>query len=304
MDVFDPVTRQGLPITNLFVFELIVSALLLALVGGWMFLALARFRARPGDSAEPRQIHGNTRLETIWTITPVVLLMVVFVLVVGTMRYVEAPSPNSQRLTIIGHQFWWEYQYPDLQVITANELHVPQGTNLAIDLESADVVHSFWVPHFVYMRDLVPGQTNLLQVEVERAGTYVGACNQLCGAQHAWMRARVTADPQDQFQAWAQQQAQNATSSNAPGEQVYRNNTCVNCHTIRGVSAMANVGPDLTHMGSRTTLGAGVMDNTRDNLIRWIRDPQAIKPGVLMPSFQSLSDSDLSALADYLESLR
>jgi cytochrome c oxidase subunit II len=304
MDLLDPVTRQGLAITNLFGAEIVVSALLLALVIGWMILALSRFRARPGDASEPRQIHGNTRLELIWTLTPVLTLMIVFVFVLGTMRYVEAPNPNSQRLTIIGHQFWWEYQYPDLQVVTANEVHVPQGINLSVDLESADVVHSFWVPHFGYMRDLVPGKTNLLQVEVERAGTYVGACNQLCGAQHAWMRARVTADPPDQFQAWVQQQAQNAVASNQQGEQVFINNTCVNCHTIRGVSAAASVGPDLTHLGSRTTLGAGVIDNTRDNLISWIRDPQAIKPGVLMPSFQSLSDGDLNAVADYLESLR
>jgi cytochrome c oxidase subunit 2 len=207
-------------------------------------------------------------------------------------------------LTVIGHQFWWEYQYPDLQVVTANELHVPVGTNLAINLESGDVVHSMWVPHFVTMRDVVPGKPNELQVEVDRAGTYDGACNQLCGAEHAWMRARVTADPPDQFQAWVQQQQQNATRTNSQGEQVFLKNTCVSCHSIRGVSTQANVGPDLTHLGSRSTLGAGVLDNTRDNLMRWIHDPQAIKPGVLMPSFQNLSDSDLGALADYLESLR
>jgi cytochrome c oxidase subunit 2 len=118
------------------------------------------------------------------------------------------------------------------------------------------------------------------------------------------MRARVTADPPDQFQAWVQQQQQNASGSGSQGQKVFLNNTCINCHTIRGVSAVANVGPDLTHLGSRSTLGAGVIDNTRENLISWIRDPQAIKPGVLMPSYQSLSESDLSALADYLESLR
>jgi cytochrome c oxidase subunit 2 len=253
---------------------------------------------------EPRQVHGNARLELIWTATPIAVLIVVFFLVVGTMRTVDAQSPNSQRLTIIGRQFWWEFQYPDMQVITANEVHVPVGTPLTLDLESADVVHSLWVPHFVYMRDLVPGKPNQLQWDVERAGTYVGACNQLCGAEHAWMRARVIAEPPDQFQAWVQQQVQNASPSNAPGEQVFLNNTCVNCHTIRGVSAQANVGPDLTHLASRGTLGAGVIENNRDNLISWIRDPQAIKPGVLMPAFHNLSDSDLSALADYLESLR
>jgi cytochrome c oxidase subunit 2 len=304
MESFDPVTRQGLAVTNLFVFELVVSALLLVLVVGWMVLALRRFRARPGDATEPPQVHGNRTLELAWTLTPALTLLVVFFLAVGTMRTVDAANPNSQRLRITGHQFWWEFEYPDLQVVTANELHVPQGTNLSIELESADVIHSFWVPHFGYMRDLIPGKTNILQAQVDRAGEYVGACNQYCGAEHAWMRLRVVADPPDQFQAWVQQQRQTVQMTGAPGEQVFLNNTCVSCHAIRGLPAPAQVGPDLTHLGSRTTLGAGVIQNTPDNLQRWIRDPQSIKPGVLMPAFANLSDQDLSALVQYLESLR
>jgi cytochrome c oxidase subunit 2 len=304
MESFDPVTRQGLAVTNLFGFELVVSGLLLALVVAWMALALRRFRAPPGDATEPPQVHGNRTLELIWTGLPILTLAVVFVLALGTMRTVDAANPNSQRLRIIGHQWWWEYQYPDMQVVTANELHVPVGTQLSVELDSVDVIHSFWVPHFGYMRDLIPGKTNILQITVDRAGTYVGACNQYCGAQHAWMRLRVVADPPDQFQTWVQQERQTQSMTGAPGEQVFLRNTCVSCHAIRGLPAVAQVGPDLTHLGSRATLGAGVIDNTPANLQRWIRDAQSIKPGVLMPAFGNLSDQDLSALVQYLESLR
>lgn len=304
MDSFDPVTRQGLAISNLFGFELVVSALLLALVVGWLVLALSRFRARPGDADEPPQVHGNRRLELIWTLTPALTLALVFVLVVATMRTVDAADPNSLRLRIIGHQWWWEYQFPDQQVVAANELHLPTDTNIAVDLESVDVIHSFWVPQFGFMRDLVPGKANAMQLSVNRAGTFVGACNQYCGAQHAWMRVRVTAEPAAQFQTWLQQQQQSVSMTGSLGERVFLQNTCINCHAIRGLPATARVGPDLTHVGSRATLGAGVIDNTPDNLAAWIRNPQAIKPGVLMPAFQGLNDADLKALDDYLESLR
>ena len=144
-----------------------------------------------------------------------------------------------------------------------------------------------------------------MNILVERAGTFDGSCNQYCGLQHAWMRLRVVADPPEQFNAWVQQQAASATPSGSRGEQVFQQNTCVSCHTIRGLpSAGGTVGPDLTHLGSRATLGAGVVDNTPDNLRAWVSNPQQIKPGVLMPAFSSLPASDLDALVQYLESLK
>jgi cytochrome c oxidase subunit 2 len=173
-----------------------------------------------------------------------------------------------------------------------------------MSLESADVIHSFHVPQFGWMRDTVPGKANQMSILVTRPGMYAGACNQYCGLQHAWMRVVVVAETADQFSAWARQQQASITPSGARGEQVFLQNTCVSCHTIRGVAALAHVGPDLTHLGSRATLGTGVVDNTSDNLRRWLRNASAIKPGVLMPAFQSLSDADLAALADYLESLK
>jgi cytochrome c oxidase subunit 2 len=304
LDSFDPVTQQGQGITYLFGLELVISAVLMAIVIFWMVLALVRFRARPGEATEPPQTHGNRTMELIWTIAPAVTLAVIFFLTVQTMRSVQAGAPGAQTVRVIGHQWWWEYEYPDQHVVTANELHVPLGTPLVLDLQSADVIHSFHVPRFGWMRDTVPGKTNLMPVTVVVPGTFGGTCNQYCGLQHAWMRVIVRAEPADQFNAWVQQQRQPVVASGARGEQLFLQNTCVNCHAVRGLPAAARVGPDLTHFGSRATLGTGVIDNTSDNLRRWIRNASSIKPGVLMPSFQNLSDQDLRVLAEYLESLK
>jgi cytochrome c oxidase subunit 2 len=284
MESFDPVTTQGLSITNLFWLELVISGLLLAGVVGVLVAALIRFRAPPGDRADAPQVHGNQRLEVIWTATPAAVLAVIFVLVIGTMRTVNAEQPNAEPLVVTGHQWWWQFTYPNRQVITANELHVPVGTPVQATLDSVDVIHSFHVPQFGWMQDLVPGRTNSMWITVVRPGTFDGTCNQYCGLQHAWMRVTVVADPPDQFNAWAQQQAQPVTPTGAPGEQVFQQNTCVSCHTIRGLpGATGTVGPDLTHLGSRSTLGAGVIQNT---------------------PFGSMSESDMSALVDYLEGLK
>lgn len=304
MPSFDPISPQGLAISNLFWFELIVSALLLSLVIGVLVTSIVRFRARPGDMADPPQVHGNRRLEIIWTVSPALMLGVVFFLVIATMRTVDADQPGAEPLRVVGHQWWWELIYPNQQAVTANELYVPTGMPLHVSLESVDVIHSFHVPQFGWMQDMVPGKSNSMSIVVERPGVYDGFCNQYCGLQHAWMRLRVVAQPPDQFSTWVQQQRQAASRSGAPGEQVFLQNTCVACHAIRGLPATATVGPDLTHVGGRATLGAGVVENTLDNLRGWIRDAQSVKPGVLMPAFQNLSNADLNALVDYLESLK
>jgi cytochrome c oxidase subunit II len=304
LESFDPVTRQGLSVTNLFWLVLIISGLLLALVVVWLVAALVRFRVRGDEPGEPAQVHGNRTLELIWTITPAAVLAVVFVLVVQTMRTVDAELPGAQPLRIVGHQWWWEFVYPDQQAITANELHVPAGSPLQVTLESIDVIHSFHVPQFGWMQDAVPGKTNSMWISPDRPGVYAGFCNQYCGRQHAWMQVRVVSETADQFNAWLQVQRQPVASSGSPGEQVFLRNTCVACHAIRGLPAAGNVGPDLTHFGSRTTLGAGVVANTPTNLRQWISNAQSVKPGVLMPGYQTLIPADLDALVTYLESLK
>jgi cytochrome c oxidase subunit 2 len=304
MDSFDPVTPQGLVISNLFWLVLAISGLLFGVVVVWLVVALARFRVRAGDATEPAQVYGNPTAEFLWTAIPAVTAGVVFVLVIFTMRTVDAAAPNAQPLRIVGHQWWWEYSYPDLQVTSANELHVPIGTPLQASLESIDVIHSFRVPQFGWMRDAVPGRTNQMSILVDRPGTYAGTCNQYCGLQHAWMRIIVIAESPETFNAWAQQQRRAVAPSGSRGEQVFLQNTCVNCHTIRGIASQAAIGPDLTHLGSRATLGTGVATNDPSSLRAWIRNASAMKPGVLMPPFQNISTSDLDALADYLESLK
>ena len=305
MESFNPVTSQGLSISNLFWVELIISGVLLAGILGALITALVRFRARTPDDPDPPQVHGNRRLEVIWTAMPAATLAVIFVLVLLTMRTVTAAQPGAEPLVVTGYQWWWQYTYPNAQAITANELHVPVGTPLQVSLQSADVIHSFHVPQFGWMQDLVPGQTNAMSILVLRPGVFDGTCNQFCGVQHAWMRLRVVAEPQDQFNAWLRLQASPVTPTGSRGEQVFQQNTCVSCHTIRGLPrASGSVGPDLTHVGGRSTLGAGVIDNTPAGMRAWIADPQVIKRGVLMPAFAALSNDDMSALVDYLESLK
>jgi len=307
VEPLNPVTPQGLAIANLFNLALALSALILALVVGLLLRTLWRDRERPG-APEPPQIHGNRTLEIVWTATPALLLTAMFFLMLQTMHAVDAAVPDALRIQVLGRQWWWEYRYPDLGVVTANELHVPVGHPLTLELTGDDVIHSYWVPRLTGKRDAIPGKWNTLQLAVQQPGVYDGACTEYCGLQHAWMRIRVFADPPDQFEAWVRQQQQPAAAPAAPpavrGQQVFLQNTCVNCHAIAGTPAAARVGPDLTHFGSRTTLGAGVRANTPDNLRDWIRHAQDVKPGALMPSFDTLSAADLDALAAYLEGLK
>lgn len=296
---FSPVSREGEAVNDLFLLAMGLSALVLLGVCAVLAAAIVRFRERPGGPS-PSQTAGNRRLEIAWTAGPTLLVALLFGLSLRTMAMVDAPATDALRVRVIGHQWWWEYQYPDLGVVTANELVLPVGQPVHLDLESADVVHSFWLPRFGRKQDAVPGRVNSMWLRLTQPGTFDGTCTEYCGTQHGWMRLRATGESREQFNAWVGQQRQ-AHAGGGPGADVFARNTCVNCHAIRGSTAQGNVGPDLTHLGLRTTLGAGVIENTPDNLIRWVRDAQAIKPGVLMPAFSNLSDQDLTALAAYLE---
>ena len=311
MESFAPVTPQGQAILSLFQVALAISAVILLVVYGVLFVVLRRDRGRPGDP-DPPQIEGNRRLEVLWTATPALILLVMFVLTVGTMRAVSAEPPpgEAMRIQVTGRQWWWEFSYPDQGVVTANELHVPVGMPLRLELTGGDVVHSFWVPQLGWKRDAIPGKTNTISVTFRDPGTYDGACAEFCGVQHAWMRIRLVAEPRAQFQTWMAAQRQPAavpgaagSSLVAQGQQVFLNSTCIACHRVAGTPANGQVGPDLTHFGSRATLGAGVAPNTPETLRRWVQDARSIKPGVQMPPF-SFSGNDLDALVAYLGSLQ
>ncbi|HZP96893.1 MAG TPA: cytochrome c oxidase subunit II [Candidatus Limnocylindria bacterium] len=293
---------------------LVVGAIaFLIFIGVEAALLYSAWRYRASRVAGPApQIHGNTRLEIAWTAIPLVVLAVVFVLMVGTMREIGATAsangPAAMRIVARGHQWWWEFRYPDAsgEIVTANELHIPSNTAVDLELVAADVVHSFWVPELGGKTDMIPGKTNHLRLYADHAGVYRGQCAEFCGIEHAWMRISVVAESAGDFQRWlAGQAAARAAPGGtaAEGERVFLQNVCASCHAVRGTDAKAVAGPDLTHLASRRTLAAGVLPNDTASLRAWLFDPQRYKPGSLMPRVP-LSDADLDALVSYLGSLR
>jgi cytochrome c oxidase subunit 2 len=223
----------------------------------------------------------------------------------------DAPKPkNAVDVVVVGHQFWWEFRYPKLGIVTANELHIPvsdpkQPTPTYLELSSADVDHSFWVPRLAGKTDLIPNRVNTMWIDPETAGLYLGQCAQYCGMQHAKMLLRVYADSPADFAAWVAQQQKPAVEdpSVAEGREVFLRNACVNCHTIKGTPANGRFGPDLTHLASRDTIASGAVQNNAYNLRKWIDNPDSLKPGALMPPMH-LNDHDLTAITAYLTTLR
>jgi cytochrome c oxidase subunit 2 len=272
-----------------------------------LLVAIARYRARPGGSA-PKPVHGHTALEIGWTLAPALILVFIGVPTMRTIFSTAGQAPHGAlRVEVIGHQWWWEYRYPTLGISTSNELHLPVQTPIAVELTSADVIHSFWVPRLGGKRDLTQGRTNRIAFTPDSVGEYWGQCAEFCGASHANMRLRVVVQSDSEFQGWVEQQraapAPPAQGSVAEqGRQIFRRSACIGCHTIVGV-ANANVGPDLTHVGGRATIAGALFPNTAESLRRWIQNAPALKPGALMPP-QNLSGADLDAVVAYLQSLK
>ncbi|HBY95973.1 MAG: cytochrome c oxidase subunit II [Ardenticatenaceae bacterium] len=316
---FNPSSPQAQAISNLFILTLVIGTAITLLILGLVLYASFRYRSRPGQG-EPRQVFGHRQLEIGWTLAPALVLAWLLALTINTMRIADPPvqpasglgaDPPAQQsqpdLVVVAQQWWWTVRYPQAEVVTANEIHIPVGKRLLMRLESDDVIHDFWVPQVGRKMDATPGHPVLLWIEVDRPGTYLGACSEYCGVQHAWMRLRVMAQPQGEFDAWLAQQQQvpaaPAGGETARGAQLFQDKTCVNCHAIAGTQAEARVGPDLTHVASRETLGAGVLENTEANMARWLKDPQAVKPGNHMPDMR-LTDAEVRALTAYLETLK
>jgi cytochrome c oxidase subunit 2 len=304
LPVFSPASPQAAAITSLFEVILVICGVILLVVTGMVAYSLLRFRARPGG-AEPRQAEGSKGLEFTWTAIPLVLVTWIFVLTArGMNRADPMPGKLDADLVVSGHQWWWEARYADSGAVTANEIHIPVGQRLLVRLESADVIHDFWAPQLGRKMDMVPGHPNHIWLEADQPGTYAGVCAEYCGTQHAWMRFVVIAQAPATFEAWQREQLQPAGQPASPeaieGARTFQDKTCANCHAINGTSARARVGPDLTHVGERTTLAAGVMQNTRANLARWLRNPQAFKAGSLMPNLQ-LTETQVNDLVNYLE---
>jgi cytochrome c oxidase subunit 2 len=305
---FLPQSPQAQSIANLFGTITIVAILILLLVTGLVIFAMIRFRSR--GSLEPQsETHDRARLEITWTALPILLLTVVFGLTVSTMQKSDPPAAAGQApdVIIIAHQWWWEVHYPKAGVVTANEVHMAAGQRYLFKFESADVIHDFWVPQLGRKIDMIPGHPNQMFIQADQVGTYSGTCAEYCGAEHAWMRIRVLVQSPDDFNAWLKAQAQvpspPTTGDAVQGAQLFQQLTCASCHTIAGTPAQANIGPDLTHIASRQTIGSGVLDNNPHNLTAWISNPQAIKPGILMPNL-ALSSQQVQELVAYLETLK
>jgi len=312
-NIFAPASTPAKTIFGLSMFVLAVTAVIFVVVAGLLVYSVVRFRGRAADAGrEPAQVYGSTQIELAWTVIPV---LIVFVLFLATARVIhavqDAPKPAAALdVTVIGHQFWWEFRYPKLGIVTANELHIPASdpvhpTPTFLKLLSADTDHSFWVPELGGKTDLIPNRVNEMWLDPPRPGIYLGQCAQYCGMQHAKMLLRVSVDRPADFAAWvsAQQRPAVQDAQASAGKRVFETTACINCHAVTGTAANGRFGPDLTHLMSRSTLASGAAENTPANLRLWIQDPDNIKPRSLMPAMK-LTDADLDGVTAYLETLR
>ena len=305
--VFNPQSAQAQEIAQLFFIDLAICAAILLVVIALVLICIFHFRQRPGQG-EPYQDPGNPTLETLWTVIPTVIVLILLVLTARTMHLINPPVGNrTPNVIVTAHQWWWAYHYPQSGVVTANELHLPVGTNWLLGIESADVIHSFWVPDLGAKMDAIPNHPNVLWMLPRQTGTYLGTCAEYCGCEHALMGIRVVVQSQAEFAQWEQDQLHTpgapAGAETARGARLFAERTCANCHTIAGTKAAGRVGPDLTHLADRVTLGSGLLANNLTNLTQWISNPQALKPGVYMPALR-LPPAEVHALAVYLGSLR
>jgi cytochrome c oxidase subunit 2 len=311
-NIFVPASTPAKSIADLSVFVLAITGIIFLVVFGLLFYSVVRFRARAVDSGrEPAQVYGSMQIELAWTIIPILIVVVLFLATARVIHAVQdAPEPpGALDVIAIGHQYWWEFRYPKLGIVTANELHIPVSnpshpTPTFVQLLSADTDHSFWVPELAGKTDLIPNHPNRMWLDPQRTGIFLGQCAQYCGTQHAKMLLRVSVDRSDDFNAWVRAQQEQAVGDDGAiaGRRVFERNACMNCHRVDGTPADGRFGPDLTHLMSRATIAAGAAENTHDNLRLWIQNPSAIKPGSLMPAMK-LSDADLDAVVSYMETL-
>jgi cytochrome c oxidase subunit 2 len=329
LSIFDPASPPAESIVTLSILVLAIAAFIFLVVEGILIYAAFRFPRRAqadpaeppqGDPAEPPQVYGSKPIEIAWTAAPAMIVFVLVLVTARTLWEVKVPPPQPRPgdhalfVTVVGHQWWWEYTYDSydgepLGFTTANELHVPAGSDgvarpVYLALKSADVCHSFWMPNLAGKMDVIPGRTNHLWFQTDR-GLYVGQCAEYCGTQHANMLLRVSADPPEEFADWLENQKRSAVDdpSVRPGKEVFLHQACASCHAVRGTSAQGTYAPDLTHLISRKTLASGMIPNTPDNLRRWVENPQDIKPGCLMPAF-GLDERNRDLIVRYLLTLR
>jgi cytochrome c oxidase subunit II len=310
-NIFAPASTPAHSLFGLSIFVLMAVTAIFIVVFSLLAYAVVRFRSKQSDDrSEPAQIYGSNQVELAWTVIPILIVVALFLASARVIVSVQgaAPPPGTLEVIATGHQFWWEFRYPDLNIVTANELHVPVNDQLHpsptfLTLLSADTNHSFWVPRLAGKTDLVPNHPNRMWIDPHDPGLFLGQCAQYCGTQHAKMLLRVYVQPREEFDRWVHQQQQTPQGGSSPGQRIFESTACVNCHTISGTPANGRFGPDLTHLMTRETIAAGAAPNTPQKLRLWIKNPDAIKPGSKMPAM-GLSDQGVDAVATYLETLR
>jgi cytochrome c oxidase subunit 2 len=314
----NPAGPQSYQISRLWWLMFYVCAFVFVLVIGATAIAIRR---RGNDQAEafavmnPSEQGENRRRNVVVAATSLtILILFVFLIVsfsIGRSLTGDLANKNAFTIEITGHQWWWEVRYLDQSAsnifTTANEIHIPIGVPVTFNLRAGEVIHSFWVPNLSGKKDLIPGKVASIWLQADQPGLYRGQCAEYCGLQHAHMALWIFAESQAQFNAWRQNQTQTsiqaATESQRRGQQVFLSSSCVMCHAINGTAAGSNVGPNLTHVASRSMIAAATLQNTRDHLQQWVTNSQAIKPGNKMPQ-NDLKPEDLQSLLDYLESLK
>jgi cytochrome c oxidase subunit 2 len=322
LSIFDPVSPPAESIRNLSILVLAITGFIFVVVEGILIYSVVRFRRRAAaGGAEPPQVYGSKPIEIAWTAAPALTVFVLILVTARTLWEVNVPPPQPQAgdktlfVTVVGRQWWWEYTYDhyngrELGFTTANELHVPAGADgvarpVYLTLKSADVAHSFWVPRLAGKTDVIPGRVNSMWFRTDQPGLYLGQCAEYCGTQHANMLLRVYVDPPADFERWLENERKPAVEDPAAsaGKSAFLAQSCVNCHRVRGTPAQGRYAPDLTHLMARQTLASGMIENTPEDLRRWVADPQQIKPGCLMPAF-GLGDRDRGDIVRYLLTLR
>jgi cytochrome c oxidase subunit 2 len=317
LSIFSPDSPPAASIRDLFLLVLGITGAIFLLVEGVLIYNIYRFRRKAGDGpSEPPQVYGSKPIEIAWTAAPALICFLLMLLLIRTEYEVRvdppAPKKGDQALyvTVIGHQFWWQYYYDtydgqQLGFNTANELRVPVGRKVYLTLKSADVCHSFWVPRLAGKTDLIPGRTNYMWFQPNNRGLFLGQCAEFCGTQHAGMLLRVEVDSVEDFEGWLVNQQKPAVEAPKArkGRDKFLSVSCINCHAVRGTRAAGTFGPDLTHLMSRQTLLTGLAPNDRPSLWKWIDDPQSMKEGCTMPAMK-LSEPDVDLVVDYLRTLK
>ena len=311
LDSLSPEGPYASSIDELFWITFWIAVGVFVIVQGALLLSVFVFKEKP-ESPEPKQIHGNTKLEILWTVIPVLILAAIAVPTVQTIFDLAREPEDALKIEVIGHQWWFEYKYPDYGITTANVLVIPADKPVRLEMWSNDVLHNYWVPKLNGKRYLVPGQTTYLNLHADSPDEFWAQCGEYCGLSHSKMRGRVLSLSQKDFDSWVENEQKNATAfSNedlslaAEGQQVYLNAGCTQCHVVNGVWDVQGdrIAPNLTHFAVRNVFAGAALENNRENLTRWLANPAEIKPGTFMPNLE-LTESEINALIAYLETLK